>query len=324
MLEIKYIVIITIFGTIILVYLVLLFIAQCIVRPLRYANERKRVLPPSVKSLRTPVHCSHRGGCMFGPENTIYTYRKCVNETRTDVLEFDLHLTKDKKIVLCHNLTVDATTNGTGYIANMTLDEIKQLDAAYWYTLDHGHTYPLRGKGITMPTLEEVLEEFRDDNNLNLFFDFKAIAPIPYAINIVAEKNLQNRIFVGAVFPSVNEAMMKQIPRGIPTTDSLSVSLKVLLSYHIGLFPLITLEHDIIGFFIGPPTYWMITDGLLKEIIRRNRLVGLFGPYLSDENILRKFIKLGSVFLVTDRPDLLRRLLDDNSAFLENSSLLNK
>lgn len=98
--------------------------------------------PASDKLLRrTTIHGCHRGGSSdFGPENTLYNYRRCVTELKTDVLEvqtrallsqrlrlhqIDLRMTKDGEIVLIHDDTVDRTTNGKGSVSSFTLAEIK-------------------------------------------------------------------------------------------------------------------------------------------------------------------------------------------------------
>jgi len=98
-----------------------------------------------------PVHACHRGGgSSFGPENTMYSYRKSVWECNTQLLEIDLCLTQDGELVLLHDMTVDRTTNGQGKASSYTLAEIKKLDAA--------HNYPeLKGQGITIPTFDEFL-----------------------------------------------------------------------------------------------------------------------------------------------------------------------
>ena len=76
------------------------------------------------------------------------------------VLELDVHLTEDRHLVVIHNKTVGDTTNGTGRVSNMTLQEVKRLDAGYDFTEDHGKTHPYRGEGVVVPTLEEVYQAF--------------------------------------------------------------------------------------------------------------------------------------------------------------------
>jgi len=104
---------------------------------------------------------AHRGGQGLWPPNTLYAYERAV-ALGVDVLELDIHSTADGVLVVRHDPSVDATTDGKGPICEMTLDKIKALDAGFRWATDGGQTYPYRGQGITIPTLEEVLAAFPD------------------------------------------------------------------------------------------------------------------------------------------------------------------
>jgi len=101
---------------------------------------------------------AHRGGGELAPENTLVAYRNSLAEG-ADTLEGDVHMTFDGVVVVSHDETVDRCTDGTGAIADMTLAQVKALDAGYRFTSDDGATYPWRGKGLTLPTLEEVFTD---------------------------------------------------------------------------------------------------------------------------------------------------------------------
>ncbi len=73
-----------------------------------------------------------------------------------DVLETDMRSTADGALVLSHDPTVDRTTNGSGRITEYSLKQLKNLDAGYRWSQDGGRSFPFRGQGITVPTLEEV------------------------------------------------------------------------------------------------------------------------------------------------------------------------
>ena len=98
---------------------------------------------------RQTMVVGHRGWLERFPENTLVGLEAAVG-LGCDALEFDLHLTRDARVVVMHDPTVDRTTDGTGHIRDKTLGEIKQLDAGGW--LDR------RFRGERVPTLEEVLE----------------------------------------------------------------------------------------------------------------------------------------------------------------------
>ncbi|KZE69068.1 glycerophosphodiester phosphodiesterase [Fictibacillus phosphorivorans] len=99
-------------------------------------------------------------------ENTISSMEAAFNKG-ADVVEFDVQMTKDNDFAVFHDWTLECRTNGEGVTREHTMNELKQLDIGYGYTADKGKTHPLRGKGIgLMPSLDEVLTEFRDQSFL--------------------------------------------------------------------------------------------------------------------------------------------------------------
>ncbi|GMV09171.1 MAG: glycerophosphoryl diester phosphodiesterase [Gemmatimonadota bacterium] len=99
----------------------------------------------------------HRGNRAHAPENTIESFRQAV-ALGADALEFDLRLTRDGEVVVIHDPTVDRTTDGVGRVAELTLAELRGLDAGATFSTDGGKTHPYRGRGIGIATLAEVLE----------------------------------------------------------------------------------------------------------------------------------------------------------------------
>jgi len=91
----------------------------------------------------------HRGAMEIFPENTLISLKNAI-EMGVDIIEFDVHLTKDRKIVVIHDETLDRTTTGSGLISELTYDEIKRYDA--------GIKFAERFKGEYVPLLKEVLE----------------------------------------------------------------------------------------------------------------------------------------------------------------------
>jgi glycerophosphoryl diester phosphodiesterase len=128
---------------------------------------------------------AHRGGAREAPSNTIRAMRRALAVGAT-ALEMDVHLTSDGHLVVCHDPTVDRTTNGSGAISGLTLAEVQSLDAAYWFVPGHEvapgrstEDYALRGRApddpeLRVPTLREVLEAFP---GVLLNIDIKQTAP---------------------------------------------------------------------------------------------------------------------------------------------------
>jgi glycerophosphoryl diester phosphodiesterase len=131
---------------------------------------------------RAPLNIAHQGGEDEFPSNTMYAFRKALAGD-ADMLELDIGVTRDDKVVVLHDTTVDRTTNGRGTVASKTLRQIKRLDAAYWFApraRDHyshdlprrayrfrgvatGRTEPPRGfraADFRVPNLSQVLRAF--------------------------------------------------------------------------------------------------------------------------------------------------------------------
>ncbi|MGO4544620.1 glycerophosphodiester phosphodiesterase family protein [Paenibacillus sp. 2TAB23] len=107
-------------------------------------------------------------------ENTIASIDAAF-QAGADIVEFDIHITKDNQFAVFHDLTLECRTNRSGVTRDYTMDELKKLDIGYGYTADGGKTFPFRGKGVgLMPSLTEVLERFP---NQKLLIDIKSNDP---------------------------------------------------------------------------------------------------------------------------------------------------
>jgi glycerophosphoryl diester phosphodiesterase len=118
---------------------------------------------------RRVIAYAHQGGAWEGPSSTLHAIRGAI-ASGAPAIELDVHATKDRKLVVSHDETVDRTTGGAGSIDQLTLDEVLALDNAYWWApgadvspgLDDG-AYPLRGRApkdasLGIAPLSSVLE----------------------------------------------------------------------------------------------------------------------------------------------------------------------
>ncbi|MDE0013634.1 MAG: glycerophosphodiester phosphodiesterase family protein, partial [Candidatus Poribacteria bacterium] len=101
--------------------------------------------PAVNESDAAPILLAHRGLVRHAPENTLPGFATAIELGLS--LELDVYQTSDKHLVVIHDETVDRTTNGTGKVINMTLAEIRKLDAGSWFDP--------RFAGEKIPTLEE-------------------------------------------------------------------------------------------------------------------------------------------------------------------------
>ncbi len=137
---------------------------------------------------------AHRGGRSLGPENTLYTFKRAV-ELGTDVLEMDLQTTNDGALVILHDRKVDRTTNGTGAVDSFTLSDLKKLDAGFRWSPDNSASYPLRNKGVTIPTLSEVFEAF-PDARINIEIKSSQVNTIQNLCRSIRDNRMSEKVMV--------------------------------------------------------------------------------------------------------------------------------
>ena len=94
---------------------------------------------------------AHRGACAYAPENTTAAFDLAV-QLGADYIEFDLRVTRDGQLVVIHDETVSRTTNGVGRVDELTLREIRSLDAGSWFDP--------KFSGQRVPTFEEMLDRY--------------------------------------------------------------------------------------------------------------------------------------------------------------------
>lgn len=106
-----------------------------------------------------PLVMAHRGNSAEVPENTLEAFQDAASMGGVDVIETDVHLTRDGKFVFFHDPKVDRTTDGKGKVADMTLAELKALDAGYRFQ-DASGGFPFRGKGHRIQAVDDILAAF--------------------------------------------------------------------------------------------------------------------------------------------------------------------
>jgi len=111
---------------------------------------------PLFQRLSKPVTIAHQGGNKIYPDESLLAFTNAIN-MGIQVIEFDIHRTRDGIIVINHDDTIDRLTDGNGLIREMLWSELQQVDGAFNWTLD-GLTYPYRGKGVKILSLNDVLD----------------------------------------------------------------------------------------------------------------------------------------------------------------------
>lgn len=144
----------------------------------------------------------HRGNAAHAPENTIESFRQAV-DLGVDALELDVHLSADGQVVVIHDPTLDRTTSLSGRVDRLTLAGIQRADAGARFTSDRGATWPYRGAGITVPTLDEVLRTFPATP---LLVEIKAESASRPAREVIERHGAQGRCIVASFHDGARDA----------------------------------------------------------------------------------------------------------------------
>lgn len=239
------------------------------------------------------INYAHRGASGYYPENTMLAFEKAVNMGCTGI-ETDVHMTKDGQLVLIHDEKVDRTTNGSGCVKDYSLGEIKKLDA--------GSFMGQQFKGITIPTLEELLEFLKGKDivlNIELKTDVIWYSGIEEKVlDMVNKYDLKDKIIMSS-FNHYSVHKCKEICKDI----------KVGLLYMEGLFE----PHQyakIVGAQAIHP-YFPAMDN--KAVIDRVRQSGIMVNTwtINEEKDLRRFLEYGVDGIITNYPDKLNQIMKE-------------
>lgn len=136
---------------------------------------------------------AHRGASGTFPENTIPAFKEAASLPVHGV-EFDVHMTADHELVVIHDEKINRTSNGKGYVKDLTLDELRAFDFGSWFAPEFA--------GTTIPTLREVLEVFRSTNhvlNIELKSDiFPYEGMVQKVIALIEEYQLASRVILSS------------------------------------------------------------------------------------------------------------------------------
>ena len=259
--------------------------------------------------LLPPLVIAHQGGDGIWPGDTMYAFEKAV-ETGADVLEMDAHITKDRQIVLMHDEEVDRTTDGSGLIEEMTLDELKRLDAAFRWSNDDGRTFPYRGKGIQIPTLEELFQRFPQ---MRYVIEIKLTQnPIDKPLcDLIRNQDMQDKVLIASFHDEAMQSFRQTCPE-IATSASRTEVRDFVLLGKVFLSGFIAPQYQSIQPPYDPKESMNIpimTERFIREAHAKNIKVE---PWtVDDPELMRQYIEWGVDGIMTDRPDLMIEVLKE-------------
>jgi glycerophosphoryl diester phosphodiesterase len=251
---------------------------------------------------------AHRGGNTIAPEATIEAFSAAL-EVGADVLEFDVRTTSDGVLVVIHDDRVDRTTNGSGFVNELTVAEIQELDAGYNYTQDGGETYPYRGQGLQVPQLDEVLAAFP---GVPVNIEIKsavALSDIPALADSLRAYNRTNKALVASFSQDHISAFREAAPE-IWTAFSQDE-----VTYFFLMTPELEESYEPPSPALQvPPTFSGLTV-LTPEFVAKARRFGLRVDAfdINTAERIQEMLDLGLNGMITNDPALLREMIDAES-----------
>jgi glycerophosphoryl diester phosphodiesterase len=231
---------------------------------------------------------AHRGAAGYAPENTMAAFQLGV-DMKADYIEIDVQQTKDGELVVIHDVTLDRTTDGTGFVKDHTLEEIRQLDAGSYFGPEFA--------GEKVPTFEEVLDEFR--GKTGILIELKATYYYPGIEQKVAdalkERNMHLSTNEKIIVQSFQFESMKKMDELLPT-----VPVGVLVYLATDLSEARLNEFATYAEYVNPSKS-LVHASLVNEVHERN--MGIMAWTVRKPEEVQPLLDAGVDGIITDYPD---------------------
>lgn len=298
---------IRVFAAVLVCYLLLLLAS----RQLNFFAARSVHPVFGPRSGAVPLIIAHQGGNLERPDATRVSFDHG-HDSGADVLELDVHPSSDGYLAVLHDATVDRTTNGRGSVADMTMGEIRKLDAGYWWPYHSNddvkkaqvpvdQEFPWRGKGLTIISFGEILDNFPD---MPLNVELKE--PGDYGGRLLAGELIRaGRIGDVLVVSEHKDAIraFRQFAPDIATGASRAEVLRFVILSKLALEGLSLVKADALQVPVRQGSFRIVTPSFIRAAHRQGLSVHVWT--INDAEEMDRLIAMGVDGIITDRPSLL-------------------
>ncbi len=255
---------------------------------------------------------AHRGGRGIAPEGTMAAFDQAA-ALGVDMFEYDTHITSDGHLVVIHDPSVDRTTNGTGLVNEMTLEEVQMLDAGYRF-VDQNGEQPFKDQGVYIPTVEEVFQkyptirhliELKDTNAPELYEDV-----IQELWHLIQAYNMEDNVMVGSFTHSINERFEEVTWGEIPIGAGEEAVRDFATKHVVYLNGLAKSNVDSLQLPIESDGFDLTTKNLISSAKKRN--MSVYYWTINDRETMQILIDKKVDGIMSDYPDLLIEVLEEN------------
>lgn len=249
---------------------------------------------------------AHQGGELLWPSNTMLAFQSAA-ALGVDMLDTDMHATKDGVLVLAHDDTLDRLTDTRGRIRDLTLSEVREADAGYTLSSggDGAKTFPFRGQGVRVATLGELLAGFPD---MPLSIEIKQVEPslgVPFC-QALRDAGATSRVVVASFSDVAMGDFRAACPEVMTSMTERELRPLVLLS-KVGLAGLAPLPGRAAQVPLTGGGITVVTPSFVRAMHRRGVAVQVWT--INDEATMRRLVQMGVDGILTDDPALLARVL---------------
>jgi len=242
----------------------------------------------------------------LAPENTIPSFA-LGRALGADVLEFDVHASRDGVIVVIHDPTLERTTDGSGAVREHLWYDLQHVDAGYHFTRD-GHDFPYRGQGVRLPTFEDVLQQF-PLACCNIEIKQETPLIVEEVVRIITHFNAESRVMLAAEHDSIM-AHIRRHAGPIATSFAAGEVADFVARVHAGNFDGYRPEGRALQI---PPRFGdveLVTTDLIAAAHRLGLEVHVWTINQRDE--IERLLALGVDGIMSDLPGLVRTVVDEN------------
>jgi glycerophosphoryl diester phosphodiesterase len=264
---------------------------------------------------KRPLVFAHRGGGGLYPENTLGAFEYSA-KMGVDVLELDVHATSDGVLVVNHDATVNRTTNGSGRISEMTLEQVKKHDAGFNFTPDGGKTFPFRGRGVTIPTLQEIFDSLPE-----MTFNVEPKQSTPSITTplcaMIRERKMTGKVIVGSFRQTAVDEFRVACPE-VATSATPSEVSEFLAMYKTGIGKSYSPPMQALQVPYKTGYFDIVTKDFIETAHKLNLQVHVWT--INDPTDMKNLIEMGADGIMTDYPDRLLELLGRTPNLMHNKN----
>lgn len=256
------------------------------------------ILAHSFDIAAAPMAIAHRGSRLLWPENTLPAFQG-VADLGLEFFETDLHVTRDGVLVAFHDDLLDRTTDTKGPISERWWPELESVDAGHNFAPHAG--YPWRGKGVRIPRLDELMDTFTE---VGFILDLKQAGTEEKLAELLQLRGWEDRVIVGS-FSDIRMRRFREASKGRVWTSSGPVEAAAhWLALRLGR----QLPGAARAIQIPEYLFQRLVGGKLESVHAAGRQVHVWT--VNDPEAMNHFLDEGVDGIITDRPDLLRALLE--------------